>query len=399
MSSNHNREVYLDNNATTEPLTEVHSAMLEVLGPGFGNPSSDHSTGDRARNRMFHARESIARLIGADASDIIFTSGGTEANNLVLGSALRSGPTRARVVTTTVEHSSVLRMCEHLEESGVDVVYLPVNRGGLVSMRDVAAAITSDTALVTVQWINNETGVIQPVEQIGALCRERSVPFHTDAAQAVGKIEMNVSELPIDLLTLTAHKFHGPQGTGALYAACRSWLAPMLFGGSQERGLRPGTENVPGIVGMGRAAEVRLGRLATTIEALRKLRDRFEQRALDLVPDVDVNGDREHRVCNTTNLLFGDVDGQALVAQLDQRGIRCSQSSACTSRRPEPSYVLRAMGLSADGAFSSVRFSVSEMNTEEELDWAVEQIADVCEHLRRFNGRLTGSVGAMSRAT
>lgn len=231
--------------------------------------------------------------------------------------------------------------------------------------------------------------MIQPIEQIGEICRARGVPFHTDAAQAVGKLPMRVADLPIDLLTLTAHKLHGPQGVGALWARNPKWLTPQFFGGPQENGLRAGTENMPGIAGFGKAAELRLQNLSAVIDKLRQLRDGFEQRVRTLVPDVYINGDHNNRICNTTNLRFSRVDGQALVARLDQEGIRCSQSSACTNQRPEPSYVLRAMGLLEEEAYSSVRFSFGMDNTEEEAEIAAQAIQDICRQLRGFSNRIS----------
>ena len=384
MSPGTPHEIYLDNNATTQPLPEVCEAMVEVLGAGFGNPSSTHAAGDRARDHLRGAREAVAALIGADPSMMVFTSGGTEANNLVFASVLRGHGASPRIVSTAVEHSSIPKYCEYLGELGVEVIILPVDRAGRLSLSDVEVAVTPETSLVSVQWVNNETGVIQPVAQIGALCRERGIPFHTDAAQAVGKLHMKVSTLPIDFLSMTAHKFHGPQGVGALYACNRRWLTPMLWGGSQEEGVRAGTENVPGIVGMGKAAALRLTRLHDIHPYLHGLRDRFEHLVLDTVPGTEVNGDRTQRVCNTTNLLFRDIDGEALMAQLDGVGIRCSQSSACTNMRPEPSAVLRAMGLSEDEAYASVRFGVSEQNTVDEIEWAATQIREICTKLRAF---------------
>jgi cysteine desulfurase len=384
MASGIPHEIYLDNNATTQPLPQVREAMAMVLGERFGNPSSAHAAGDRAREHIRCARKAVAKLIGVDSSMVFFTSSGTEANNMVLASVLRCRRTRPRIVTTEVEHSSILTYCEYVCDLGVEVIYLPVDRTGRLSLAAVETAITPETSLVSVQWVNNETGVIQPIVQIGALCRVRGVPFHTDAAQAVGKLTIEVSTLPIDFLSLTAHKFHGPQGIGALYARHPRWLSPMLYGGSQEGGLRAGTENVPGIVGMGKAAELRLARFGTVQHHLQALRDRFENLVLDMVPGTEVNGDRIQRVCNTTNLLFRGFDGEALVAQLDHVGIRCSQSSACTNMHPEPSYVLRAMGLSEDDAYASVRFGVSEQNTLEEIEWAAQQIREICYKLRAF---------------
>ncbi len=383
------REVYLDNNATTKPLSEVREAMMRVMGEDFGNPSSAHSAGDQVREAMVASREAVAQLVGAEADQIVFMGSGTEANNTVFNSVVQRAPTgkRVRIVTTTVEHSSIVKMCEYLGGKGVEIVSVPVDRYGQVIWEALDEAVTPDTDLVSVQWVNNETGAILPVEEIARLCQSRGVLFHTDAAQAVGKLPVSVTELPVDFLTFTAHKFHGPQGIGALYVRSSKELLPLLWGGSQESGLRPGTENVPGIIGMGTAARLRLERLKDVQGLMASLRDRFEQSVIDRVPDVEINGDPDMRVCNTTNLLFRDVDGQALVARLDQEGIRCSQSSACTNQRPEPSYVLRAMGLSESEAYASIRFSFSEFNTVEDVDDAVVHLARLCEQLRRFSRR------------
>ena len=381
------QEIYLDNNATNRPLEEVCDAMVGVLRDGFGNPSSSHAAGDRGRDYLRNSRHFVAELVGADADRIVFTSSGTEANNMVLLSAVtRACSHRCRVVTTDTEHSSILKMVEHLQAQGVEVVMVPVGRKGLVDLDRLNSEITPETSLVSVQWVNNETGVIQPIESIGEICRSRSVPFHTDACQAVGKLSMHTDRMPIDLMTLTAHKFHGPQGVGAVYARDPGWLVPVFHGGPQENELRAGTENLPGIVGFGKAAETRALHFEAIVSKLARLRDQLQELVLRLVPDVTVNGDSLDRVCNTTNLFFHNVDGQALVARLDQKGIRCSQSSACTNQRPEPSYVLRAMGLSEEEAYSSVRFSFSGFNTEEEI--VAVAIRDICVKLRGFAAQM-----------
>ena len=383
------REVYLDNNATTRPLPEVREAMMGVLGEDFGNPSSAHSAGDRVREAMVAAREVVANLVGAESDQIVFMGSGTEANNTVFNSAVQGAPTgkRVRIVTTTVEHSSIVKMNDYLSARGVEVVSVPVDRCGQLVWKDLDEAVTPDTDLVSVQWVNNETGAILPIERITQLCQSRGVLFHTDAAQAIGKLPVSITDLPIDFLTFTAHKFHGPQGIGALYVRSSKELLPLLWGGSQEGGLRPGTENMPGIIGMGTAAQLRLDRLEDVQVFMSSLRDHFEQSVIAQIPDVEINGDPDMRVCNTTSLLFRDVDGQALVARLDQEGVRCSQSSACTNQRPEPSYVLRAMGLSESEAYASIRFSFSEFNTVEDVDDAVAHLARLCEQLRRFSRR------------
>lgn len=383
------REVYLDNNATTKPLPEVREAMMRVMGEDFGNPSSAHSAGDRVRDAMVASREAVAQLVGAEADQIVFMGSGTEANNTVFNSLVQCAPIekRVRIVTTTVEHSSILKMCDYLSGRGVEIVFVPVGRCGQLVWEALDEAVTPDTDLVSVQWVNNETGAILPVERIARLCQSRGVLFHIDAAQAVGKLPVSVTELSVDFLAFTAHKFHGPQGIGALYVRSSKELLPLLWGGSQEGGLRPGTENLPGIVGMGTAARLRLERLKDVQGFMASLRDRFEQSVIAQISDVEINGDPDMRVCNTTNLLFRDVDGQALVARLDQEGVRCSQSSACTNQRPEPSYVLRAMGLSESEAYASIRFSFSEFNTVEDVDETIAHLAQLCEQLRSFSRR------------
>jgi cysteine desulfurase len=382
------REIYFDNNATTSTLPAVRQAMVEVLGVGFGNPSSAHGAGERGRRHLFQARFQIADLVGAAPEDIVFTSSGTESNNLVFASHAFAQANQSRVVTTDVEHSSIIKMCHWLAERGTEIVSIPVDSFGQIDVDQLRRSITPETNLVSVQWVNNESGVIQPIAEIGAICRSAGVAFHTDAAQAVGKLAMKIAGMPVDYLSLTGHKFHGPAGAGALYARSKDTLAPMFFGGPQEGGLRPGTENLAGIVGLGKAAEIRKSKLSAVQQRLAELRDRFEQLVLEQVPDVRINGDTGDRICNTSNLRFERVDGQALVARLDQAGIRCSQSSACTNQRPEPSYVLRAMGLSEEEAYSSVRFSFCEDNTEEEIVFSSEKIAEICQQLRSFSARL-----------
>ena len=371
--------------------------MAVVLGDAFGNPSSAHEAGNRGRENLRIARDAVATLIGVASGQLIFTGSGTEANAMVLASAAARRIT-ARLVTTNTEHSSILKTCEHMISQESEVVFLPVNADGVIDLDQLDAAVTPDTDLVSLQWVNNETGVVQPVQQALEICQQKGVPFHTDAAQAVGKIPIDLAQLPVDFLTLTAHKFHGPQGVGAAYVNSSRRLQPLFFGGDQEHGLRAGTENVPGIVGMGKAAELRQHRFATVVKHVSQLRNEFEKRICELLPDVRINGQAASRVCNTSNLLFVGIDGQALVAHLDQDGIRCSQSSACTNQRPEPSYVLRAMGLSEEEAFASVRFGFSEENTGEEIDFVVERVVNHCIRLRQFRrqlfttGQLTGEI-------
>ncbi len=371
------KEIYFDNNATTKPLLEVREEVLKVMGDEFGNPSSGHSTGKRARKNITLARQQLSDLIGSDTSKITFTGSGTESNNMAFYSCTRDKTNKCEIVTTTVEHSSVHKMCNFLKLHDVSIKKLEVNPEGLIDLDDLKKAITESTSLVSIQWVNNETGVIQPIKEIGKICSEMEVPLHTDAAQAVGKLEMNIQELPIDFFSLTGHKFHSPQGVGAIYCKDKYLLAPLLFGGFQEEGFHPGTENVPGIVGMGKAAEIRRKDLAELISKMKDLRDRFEAMVLDFVPGTRINGDLNNRVCNTTNIMFGGINGRKLVRELDQNGVRCSQSSACTNYETSPSYVLCAMGLSEEEAYSSIRFSFSVENTYEEIDSTVEIIRDL----------------------
>lgn len=376
------KEIYFDNNATTRPLPEVREEVLKVMGPEFGNPSSAHSTGERARKHLSQARAQLAQLIGSDSSRITFTSSGTEANNMAFYSCTRDQNSGCEILTTSIEHSSIQKMSNFLKLNGVSVKRLEVNSQGLINLEELKESINENTSLVSIQWVNNETGVIQPISEIGQICTDASVPLHTDAAQAVGKIEMNIQEMPIDFLSLTGHKFHSPQGTGAIYCKDKFVLAPMLFGGFQEEGFRPGTENVPGITGMGKAAEIRQKNLLELISKMKDLRDRFEAMVLDFVPGTKVNGDTKNRVCNTSNILFGGIDGRRLVKELDQNGVRCSQSSACTNFEVAPSYVLQAMGLTEEEAYSSIRFSFSVENTYEEIDSAIEILRTLTDKLK-----------------
>ncbi len=376
------REIYLDNNATTKPLPEVREEVYKLLGDEFGNPSSAHSTGERARRHLANAREKVAALIGAVPSKITFTSSGTESNNMAFYSSTRGKGKKCRVITTTVEHSSIRKMCSYLCINGVEIKLIKVDPKGIIDLGELREAMNGDTSLVSVQWVNNETGVVQPVVEVGEMCRERGVPFHTDAAQAAGKLEMSVEELPFDFLSFTGHKFHGPQGTGVIYTKDKFLLAPILFGGFQEEGFRPGTENLPGIAGLGKAAELRKYDLTRLIFRMKELRDRFEAMVLDFVPGTRINGDIKNRVCNTTNIMFGGIDGRKLVRELDKAGVRCSQSSACTNFEVSPSYVLCAMGLTEEEAYSSIRFSFSIENTLDEADTAARLIRDICERMR-----------------
>jgi cysteine desulfurase len=377
------REIYFDNNATTRALPEVIEAVAEAMSFGPTNASSLHGAGRQARNALSRARAETAVLVGADESDVIFTSGATEANNIVLLSLL-GRLAGHRLVTSVVEHSSIIETAGFLERQGVSVKLLPVDENGLISEDGLAGAIVPGKTLVSIQWANNETGVIQPIERLASVARAQEAIFHTDAVQAVGKIPISLPELPVDLLSISGHKLHGPMGVGALVGPGLKHVSPLMHGGAQENNLRPGTENVPGIVGLARALQIRSARMRAIADATSQLRDRLEDSlsAAGLVSAV--NGSAAPRLPNTTNLQFEAVDGEALTIRLDQEGVRCSQSSACTNRKPEPSYVLRAMGLTESEAYSSIRFGFSELNTAAEVDMAGETITLIHEALSRF---------------
>jgi len=377
------REIYLDNNATTKPLPEVIQAVSEAMNFGPTNPSSLHGAGQRARDALAQARAQTASIVGADESDVIFTSGATEANNIVLQSLL-GRLTGYRLVTSVVEHSSIIETARFLEQRGIPVTLLPVDENGLISEQDLAEAIVPDQTLVSIQWANNETGVIQPIERFANVARGQGAIFHTDAVQAVGKIPISLSEMPVDLLSVSGHKLHGPMGVGALVGPALRHVSPLLYGGSQEKHLRAGTENVPGVVGLGRAVELRSARWREVAETTSGLRDGLESALASAGLVAAVNGAAAPRLPNTTNLQFAGVDGEALTIRLDQEGVRCSQSSACTNRKPEPSYVLRSMGLTEGEAWSSIRFGFSELNDAAEVDVAVETITRIHESLSQF---------------
>jgi cysteine desulfurase len=372
-------EIYLDNAASTRPLPIVRDAVLRAMEVDFGNPSSAHGAGRRARQALEDARDQVAALAGADRSHVIFTSGGTEANNLLFRNLASSGV--RRVITTAVEHSSILGLLDAVAETGIEVRVLPVDSNGCIRLDELQRVGVDRQTFVSIQWANNETGVLQPVMEIAEIVARCGGRFHTDAAQAVGKFNIDFNAAAIDAMTITAHKIHGPQGTGVLLVKQHARPAPLLLGGSQERGLRVGTENFPGIIGFGVAAEHRLATLRTFVRQTRSLRDIFEANLRDALRDARINGAMADRVCTTGSVTIPGVDGQALIAQLDARGIRISQSSACTNMRPEPSYVLRAMGLDEDAAYSTIRYAMSEDSTFEACTRAAASIAEIAVRL------------------
>jgi len=379
--------IYLDNSATTKVDSRVLEAMLPFLRDNFGNASSIHTFGQDARAAVEEARRHVAELIGADTREVIFTSGGTESDNTALWGVFRSGYRPGNhVITTKIEHPAILATCKALQSAGAEVTWLPVDSSGRVDPASVANAITERTVLISVMHANNETGVIQPVEEIAALARERGIVMHTDAVQSAGKIPLDVRALGADLLSLSGHKIHAPKGVGALYIRKGVKLAPFMTGGSHERKRRAGTENVPGIVGLGAAARLALSRLGEMGARVGALRDRLEDEARRRIPGVRVNG-AAPRLPNISNISFERLEGEAAVIAMDLEGIAVSTGSACSSGSLEPSHVLMAMGLRPEVVQGSLRFSLCCDTTDEEIDRSLEVLVGVTERLRKLSHR------------
>ena len=373
--------IYLDNNATTPVLPEVANAMYEIMGLPYGNPSSPHSVGYATRDLIETARKRVSDLINADPEHLFFTSSGSEANNQAILSGLSASGLN-RIVTSSVEHSSVKKLCENLVKSNISIEYLPVDSSGLINLNNLEKAVKADKAVVSIQWVNNETGVIQPVYDIAAICKKYHCLFHTDAAQALGKTDIDINSLNTDFLTITAHKINGPQGVGAIYARDVEKLSALIVSGTEESGKRGGTENLLGLVGFGRACEIRKRDYNECIKKMSKCRDTFENIIHKALPELNINGNKSKRVCNTTNVQFTGVDGRAMMGQLDNQNVICSQTSACVSQIPEPSFVLTAMGLEVEEAFSSLRFSFSTLNTIDEAKDAARKVIKVYRKLK-----------------
>jgi cysteine desulfurase len=384
--------IYLDNNATTPLDPAVIEEMLPFLTKYYGNPSSGYAFAARARKAVDSARERLAALVGCAPSEVVFTSGGTESNNWVIHSALQFEPHGKHLVTSAVEHSAVLRPCQDLEKHGCAVTFLGVDRHGNVNLSELEAAIRSETALVSMMWANNETGVLFPVEKIAEICRRKGVLFHTDAVQAVGKMPIRLRDTAINFLSLSAHKFHGPKGVGALYVRRGTRFQQLIAGGGQENGRRGGTENVAGIVGLGKAAELALMYLAERKGSVHSMRDRFEKAILESVSGASVNGTGALRIPNTSSLSFEGIESPAALLLLDRYGICCSAGSACRTGSQEASHVLRAMNPDGHGARRSLRFSFGRFNTKAEIDRAIEIVPKVIEKLRATTVR--GAVAA-----
>jgi len=378
--------IYLDHNSTTPVAPEVLEAMLPYFSAEAGNASSIHSFGQRARAAVERARGAVAALIGARPSEIVFTSGGTESDNLaIFGIVAADARARKHVIATQIEHHAVLNTCQALERQGVEVTYLPVSRAGVVNPEDVRRAVRAETVLITVMHANNELGTVQPVEEIGRIAAEADIYFHTDAVQSAGKLPLAVERLGVDLLSISAHKLRGPKGVGALYVRKGTRLRPLFYGGHHERDRRPGTENVAGIVGLGRAAQLAVANLQADAARIGALRDRLETELLARVPDTHVNGAGAPRTPNTTNIMFSFVEGEALVIALDLKGLACSTGAACSAGAIEPSHVLTAIGLPPDEARASLRFSLGHETTDADVDAAISIVPAAVAQLRELS--------------
>lgn len=377
--------IYLDYNATTPVLPEVMEAMRPFFTEDWGNPSSAYKFGSKLKTVIETAREQVADLIGAHPLEVIFTSCATESNNAAIHAALKANPGSRHIVTSAVEHSSVLNYCMALEREGYRVTYLPVDRDGLLKLADLENAITDETVVVSLMWANNETGVLFPVKEIAELCRSRDVLYHCDAVQAAGKIEIAVQTIPIDYLSLTGHKFHAPKGIGALYVRRKTPVSPYVHGGHQERNLRGGTESVPLIVGMGKAAQLARKHLPDYDKKVRPMRDALEEIILNSIPNTELNGHKTQRLANTTNITFHGIESEALLLLLDKEGICASSGSACLADSDEPSHVIKAMKPEGNQSRSMIRFSLG-------LETTGAEVANVCDYARRLTETLRASL-------
>ena len=381
--------IYFDNNATTKVAEEVLEEIKPFFCELYGNPSSMHTFGGQISGKIRRAREQAAGLLGCEPNEIIFTGCGTESDNAAIKGTLAAVPNRHKIITTRVEHPAVLTVCQELENHGYTIVELRVDSQGRLDMDEVEKEIDDDTALVTIMYANNETGVMFPVEKIAELAAEKGVVFHTDAVQAVGKIPLNLSKSKIDLLSLSGHKLHAPKGIGVLYVRKGTRLSPFMMGGHQEFGRRAGTENVPGIIGLGKACELAGEHVEDENNNVKYLRDKLENTILEKCPDCRLNGDKDNRLPNTANISFEYIEGEAILLMLDKFGICASSGSACTSGSLEPSHVLRAMGVPFTAAHGSIRFSLSRFNTEAQVDYTIEKMPEIVNQLRELSPFVT----------
>lgn len=380
------KTIYMDNNATTQ----VDPAVFEEIKPYFmdlyGNPSSMHRFGGQVGGKLKEARQRVADLLGCDTREIIFTSCGSESDNTAIRSALKAYPDKRHIITTVVEHPAILSLCKYLEKTeGYEVTYLPTDEHGRLNLEEYKEAIRPDTAIVSVMWANNETGNIYPIAEMAKIAREKGVVFHTDAVQAVGKLPINLAELDVDMLSLSGHKLHAPKGVGALYVRKGLPFRPFLIGGHQEGSRRAGTENTTGIIALGKACQLAHDNMKVEVTEVKALRDKLEKGLLSSITDTKLNGDKDNRLPNTSNISFGYVEGEAILLMMDQLGICASSGSACTSGSLEPSHVLMAMGVPFTFAHGSIRFSLSRFNTEEEVDFVLETMPPLIENLRKLS--------------
>ena len=385
--------VYTDNNATTQVAPEVLDEMLPFFSQFYGNPSSMHSFGDTADQKIKQARGKVAALIGSAPEEIIFTSCGTESDSTAIRAAILSNPDRKHILTTRVEHPAVKNLCEYFLKKGYRVTFVPVDRKGRLDISFLKKNLTVDTAIASIMWANNESGVIFPIDEISQIVKERGIIFHTDAVQAVGKLPIDVRKVNVDMLSLSGHKIYAPKGVGALYLRKGTKFSPFLIGGHQEGGRRGGTENVASIIGLGKAGELARGHLDEQRTRVKGLRDRLETELLKRIPEAMINGDQEHRLPNTTSIGFEYVEGESILLMMDRFGICTSSGSACTSGSLEPSHVLRAMGVPFTAAHGSIRFSLSVYNTPEEIDCIIDNLPPIITRLREMSPFWKEAVG------
>jgi len=377
--------VYADNNATTMVAPEVVEEMAPFFTEHYGNPSSMHSFGEVAENKVAEARDKVAGFLGASPEEIMFTSCGSESDNAAIRGTLESYPEKRHIVTTRVEHPAVLNFCKRMEDFGYQVTYLAVDPSGQIDLQELEDSITDDTAIVSVMYANNETGVVFPVSKVAEIVKSKGAVFHCDAVQAAGKLPLDVSDIPFDLVTISGHKIHAPKGIAALYVRRGTKFRPLIIGGHQEKGRRGGTENVPGIVALGKACELAAEHAEEERTRIRNLQDKLERALVDQTPDARVNGEGSPRLPNTLNISFKFVEGEAILLMMNAVGIAASSGSACTSGSLEPSHVLRAMGIPYTYAQGSVRFSLSRYNTEDQVEYVIEQLPPIIQRLREIS--------------
>mgnify|MGYP000920887987 CR=1 FL=1 len=392
------KTIYLDNNATTQVAPEVLEVMLPYFSTFYGNPSSMHSFGGQVAREIRKAREQVAALLGASPEEIVFTSCGTESDNAAIRAALLAQPDKRHIVTSRVEHPAVRALCAELRSRGYRVTELPVDAEGRLDLEQYKESLTPDTAIVSLMWANNETGVIFPVEKAAEIARARGILFHTDAVQAVGKIPIKMRNNAIDMLALSGHKLHAPKGIGVLYIRKGTKFSPFLIGGHQEGGRRGGTENTPSIIGLGMACELADRNMGTENTRVKQLRDKLEKTILETIPRSRVNGETVNRLPNTSNISFEFIEGESILLMMNEYGICASSGSACTSGSLQPSHVLRAMGVPFTMAHGSIRFSLSVYNTEDEIDFVIEKLPPIIENLRALSPYWTAEVAGACKA-